>query len=102
MSKVISAEVPDELADQVDATREGEPPDYDESRSQAVKSLIRDGLKYREPGGSVGPWYVVGLLGWLFVAGAFVEVGTTLGLVGMALVIASALEGYLGLLDRLL
>jgi hypothetical protein len=102
MSKVISAEVSDELAERVDATRDGEPPDYDESRSQAVKSLIRDGLKYREPGGSVEPWYVAALLGWLFVAGAFMEVGTTLGLAGAGLVILSVLEGWLGLLHRFL
>ena len=102
MSKVISAEVSDELAERVDATRDGDPPNYDESRSQAVKSLIRDGLKHREPGGSVEYWYIVALLGWMMFAGAFVEVSATVGAIGGALVIASALEARLGLLDRLL
>lgn len=102
MSKVISAEVSDEMAKEVEAARDGEPPDYDESRSQAVKSLIRDGLKYREPGGSVETWYVVALLGWMFVAAAFIDVSTSVGLVGAGLVVLSALEGRLGLLDRLL
>jgi hypothetical protein len=45
MSKVISTEVSDELLEEIDAERDGEPPDYDESRSSAVRRLLRAGIE---------------------------------------------------------
>jgi len=47
MSTVISAAVTDELAERIDAEREGEGEDR-ESRSSAVNRLIREGLDAEE------------------------------------------------------
>jgi metal-responsive CopG/Arc/MetJ family transcriptional regulator len=47
MSTVISAAVTDELAERIDAEREGEGDDR-ESRSSAVNRLIREGLDAEE------------------------------------------------------
>jgi len=97
MSKVISAEVPDELADEIDAARTGEPPDYDESRSAAVKRLIRTGLDAEDN----SALYVGILLGWVMFAGAFVEIDAILGYLGAALVLLLTLEAKYGLTERL-
>lgn len=101
MSKVISAEVPDELADEIDATRAGEPPDYDESRSAAVKRLIRRGLRADEDSGTSGPIFVAQLLGWVLFAAAFVDVSPSLGYIGAAIVLATIIDQRLSLTDRL-
>lgn len=45
---MISAQVPEDLADRIDEYREGEPPDYDESRSPAIRRLLREGLEHVE------------------------------------------------------
>lgn len=48
MSPVISTQVSEDLADRIDEYREGEPPDYDESRSAAMERLLREGLETAE------------------------------------------------------
>jgi len=48
MSKVICTEVSDDLLNEIDGHREGEPPEYDESRSAVIRRLIRDGIEYQE------------------------------------------------------
>jgi hypothetical protein len=101
MSKVISAEVPDELADGIDATRAGDPPDYDESRSAAVKRLIRRGLDADENSGTTGPAYIAQLLGWVLFAAAFVDVPPEIGYLGAAIVLATVIDHRLSLTDRL-
>lgn len=45
MSRVISTDVPDDLADRIEEAREGE-----ESRSACVRRLIRDGLDAEQGG----------------------------------------------------
>lgn len=99
MSKVISAEVSDEMVERINAEREGEPPDYDESRSAVVKRLLRESVE--DTGESVGPVFILLLIGAIFTAGAFADVPTPIGYLGMALVILSATETTHGLLSRL-
>jgi len=48
MSGVISAQVTDDLLERINAVRDGEPPDYDESRSATVRRLVRRGLEAAE------------------------------------------------------
>jgi len=48
MSKVICTEVSDDLLNEIDGHREGEPPEYDESRSAAMRRLIRDGIDHQD------------------------------------------------------
>lgn len=48
MSVVISAQVSDDLAERINEFREGEPPEYDESRSAAVERLVRKGIESEE------------------------------------------------------
>ena len=71
-----------------------------ESRSTATRELIQKGIEQEQP--TVPPWYLAALLGWMFVAGAFLEVGPALGAAGAVLVVLSILEGYLNILRRVL
>jgi len=85
MSPVISADVPDELAERVDEEREGKG-DEQESRSQAVKRLLRAGLEHQEqPDGfhitKPGAAALVGAALW-FAAFGDVHVSQSLGLLG--------------------
>lgn len=73
----------------------------DESRSTATRQLIYDGLEHKESRRTVPAWMVAALLGWMFVAAAFLDVSTPIGLVGAGLVVLSTLEGRLGLLHQL-
>ena len=98
MSKVISAEVSDEVAEQINEFRDGEPPDYDESRSAAVKRLIRRGLRHEEGSGNgAGALFIAQLLGWVMFAGAFFDAQAIVGYVGALLVLATVLEQRYGL-----
>ena len=101
MSKVISAEVSDEMAEQIDAERDGDPPDYDESRSAAVKRLLRTALEDDRTGETVGPPFIVLLIGATFTAAAFADVGSTLGYLGIALIVLGGTETTHGLISRL-
>jgi hypothetical protein len=73
----------------------------DETQSTATRELIRAGIEQEEAAGTVPVWYVISLIGWMFVAGAFLDVSAPLGLAGAALVVLSGLEERVGLLDRL-
>lgn len=44
MSKVISAQVSDDVAEEIDDLRDGDPPEYDEPRSAIVRRLVLDSL----------------------------------------------------------
>lgn len=101
MSKVISAEVPDELADRIDATRAGEPPDYDESRSAAVKRIIRRGLDADEDTGAVPLTHVAQTVGAMLVGAAFASTAEVYGVLGVVLLFGPAINQWLSLTDRL-
>lgn len=92
MSKVISAEVPDEVAEEINEYRHGEPPDYDESRSATVKRLLRRGLDADSNPRTTGPLFIIQLLGWIMFAGAFIDTQPVVGYAGAALVLATVLE----------
>jgi len=63
MSPVISTQVSEDLAERIDECREGEPPDYDESRSAAIERLLRDGLEKAEgPPESIQAFIQVGYM----------------------------------------
>jgi hypothetical protein len=87
MSPVISSNVSEEVKEQVEKHREGEG-DEKESRSAAVNRLVRAGLDAEESPDGVVLTYpaLVSMVGWIFVAGAFMDVSTTVGYAGLAVV----------------
>jgi len=95
--ETLSTKVPPWMMEKVEEYAE----EIGESRSTATRELVQKGIEGNQKRATVPAWYIAALLGWVFVAGAFMEVGTTLGLAGGVLVILSALEGRLSLLDRL-
>lgn len=100
MSPVISTQVSDELADRIDEYREGEPPDYDESRSSAMERLLREGLDATEgPPQTIEAFiqtgYMVGaLLLLLALSGAMTLTGAIFGATMLTLSIAGHVHFY--------
>lgn len=84
MSRTISAKVSDELLERIDQAREGEPPDR-ESRSAAIKRLIRTGLEAedRDPHTVTLP-IVIMWLGTIAMAAQYVDTAGLLGPIGGA------------------
>mgnify|MGYP006280250081 CR=1 FL=1 len=97
MSKVISAEVSDELLEEIDAERDGEPPDYDENRSPAVRRLLRAGIEAKEqeerPDALASAFIMSGMVGVLLgLSGELTALATVLA--GIALVGGFGLRYY--------
>jgi hypothetical protein len=82
MSRVISTDVPNELADRIEEEQED-----DESRSAAVRRLLRAGLDGECDGICFTTPAALTLPGWFLVAAAFADVTTTAGYLGLALVL---------------
>jgi len=107
MSPVISAGVSDELAERIEDEREGTGEER-ESRSQAVKRLLRAGLEYQEqPDGFIvtkpdavmiaGAALFLAAFGEVTVSGPF---GIAGGLLAVGAVSYSLLKSRTELLDR--
>ena len=96
--ETLSTKVPPWMMEKVEEYAE----EIRESRSTATRELIQKGIEGRQEQSTVPPWYLAALLGWMFVAGAFLEVGPALGAAGAVLVVLSVLEGYLNVLRRVL
>ena len=91
MSPTIGADVSEDLKREVDEHRE-----EGESRSAAVRRLVRDGLDVddRPPGFHISYPVAISLLGWWLITATFFEAQTTAtGWLGVALVAASLLYG---------
>ena len=89
MSPTIGADVSEDLKREVDEHRE-----EGESRSAAVRRLVRDGLDVddRPPGFHVPYPVAVNLLGWWLITATFFEAQTTAtGWLGVALVVGTVL-----------
>lgn len=106
MSPVICTDVSDELAERVEDEREGTG-DERESRSQAMKRLIREGLEYQEqPDGFVvtktGAVMVAGIAAFLASFGEVTltePVGIAGGVLAVGAVLFGVLNRYTDLLD---
>lgn len=100
MSPVISTQVSEDLADRIDEYREGEPPDYDESRSSAMERLLREGLEAAEgPPQTIEAFiqtgYMVGaLLLLLGLSGTATPAGVAFGATFLGLSIAGHVYYY--------
>jgi hypothetical protein len=82
MSPVISADVPDDLAEQVEE-EQGD----DESRSAAVRRLVRSGLDAEQARGVTVDYPTLASFGgWFFVAAAFADTKPVFGYAGLAVV----------------
>ena len=81
MSKVISADVPDDLADRVeDEQEEGE------SRSAAVRRLVRAGLESKEETGvSVPLPLYIAWIGTMVGAAGLLDASPTMGVAGVVI-----------------
>lgn len=103
MTKVISVQVSDDVAERVEQLREGE--GYEkESRSQALKRVVRAGLDEQDRSIiDVHPLVAVSAAGWLLVGSAFGEASALAGAVGAVIallpIIATLLPEHI--LDRL-
>lgn len=85
MSNVISADVPDDLKDDVEAARE-----EGESRSAAVRRLIRTGLREQSNTGFPLPVPLYfAWLGTIAAAAGLLEASPTVGMGGVAIFAAS-------------
>lgn len=81
MSKVISADVPNDLADRVEEEQED-----GESRSAAVRRLVRAGLEQKENTGVSIPLTVyITWLGSIIAAAGLLESTPTMGYYGLAI-----------------
>ena len=105
MSPVICTDVSDELAEQVEDEREGTG-DERESRSQAMKRLIREGLEYQEqPDGFIvtksGAVIVAGIAAFLASFGE-VTLSEPVGIAGGVLAAGAASYSLLKLKTDLL
>lgn len=90
MSPVISADVSEDMAEQVEELRE-----EGESRSQAIKRLIRAGMKWEDANGFVvTPRALVAVFGAFLALPAYVDAEPSSGLAGLT-IIAAALVHYL-------
>jgi hypothetical protein len=88
VSEVISASVPDDLADRIDEARDG-----DESMSACIRRLIRTGLEADAQGGERR--YIVGIpvvtiqsLALAVAVGAFGSFSRNLGFLGLGVLVA--------------
>jgi len=81
MSKVISADVPDDLAERVEAEQE-----QGESRSAAVRRLVRAGLEQKEKTGHAVPLpIVIAWWGSIVAAAGLLDSTPTMGIAGLAI-----------------
>lgn len=71
--------------------------EIEETRSTAIRELIRTGLDAEDTDPSMaGPRFITYLLGWVLVAGAFLTVDQFLGYIGIALVLGNILDHRFG------
>jgi len=87
VSPIISAQVSDEVAERIEDLREDQD-DGKESRSAAIKRVIRAGLEEeeRERGVFITLPALISFAGWFLVIAAFFEVEEIVGLAGFVVV----------------
>lgn len=84
MTQTISAKLPKDLVDRIEEVQE-----EGESRSAAVRRLIRAGLDQRHSGIYLSRPAAIFMIGWYCVIGAFVEVKAVMGYFGLFLFVAA-------------
>lgn len=98
MSRVISADVPEKVAEQIEEYQED-----DESRSSAIRRLVRAGLD-AETGQNDQPALVLIWLGSLFFVAAFADTTPSIGTLGAVTMVIGILllrESVRNRIDRL-
>jgi hypothetical protein len=69
---------------------------YARETDHTTEELLRAGLESKRGDESVPLLVVVQMLGWVLLAGAFVDTGPVLGYIGVALVLGTVLEQRFG------
>lgn len=92
VTRTISAKLPEDLIEEIEEYQE-----EDESRSAAVRRLIRNGL---EPPSQLTPIAMFQQLGWIFISGAFFDVTPAGGYFGIAIIVLTVLEIKFNISDK--
>lgn len=92
---MISADVDEELKEDIDNHRQGEEPDR-ESRSQAVKRLLKAGMRAEESREGILITYptFLSLLAWPFVLAGLGNVTRSVGYISLAVILTAILYEY--------
>lgn len=65
---------------------------YAQETEYTAEELLRAGLESKRESESVPLSMILLMLGWILVAGAFMQVGATVGYLGVALILGTILE----------